>query len=109
MARPPLFSMHLVHTSLPNARAARQMADALISRRLAACVSVWPVRSTYRWKGRLVHAREYLLEAKTARPRAAMAWIKKNHPHVLPMIYSLRASSAEPHFSRWIKGRSRSE
>ena len=46
---------------------ARKIAHALVGQRLAACVSEIgvPVASTYRWKGKVESAREFLLLIKT--------------------------------------------
>jgi periplasmic divalent cation tolerance protein len=47
---------------------AERIASAVVEARLAACVNLLdaPVRSTYRWKGNVETAREFLLVIKTA-------------------------------------------
>src|SRR5690606_33245409 len=56
----------LVLTTCGSASAARDVAAALVERRLAACVNaVNGIFSTYRWQGRIVQEEECLLLIKT--------------------------------------------
>jgi uncharacterized protein involved in tolerance to divalent cations len=48
-----------------SAEEAEGVAAALVEARLAACAQVWPIGSTYRWQGKVEHAEEHRLEAKT--------------------------------------------
>ena len=52
---------------------AARIAQALVDARLAACVNIVqaPVRSVYRWKGKVETAREFLLVIKSSRRRFA--------------------------------------
>ncbi|MDE1798604.1 MAG: divalent-cation tolerance protein CutA [Candidatus Micrarchaeota archaeon] len=95
--------MRLVLTTVSSRAQARQMASALVSARLAACVSFHPVTSLFRWKGKVKFASEYALEIKTARPAAAMAWLGKNHPYELPALYSLKPSAVHSATRAWVK------
>ena len=57
---------HLVLVTAPTAREARTLARVVVGERLAACVNVvGPLRSIYRWQGKVEQAREYLLLIKT--------------------------------------------
>jgi len=50
----------LVITNLPDRAAAEKLADALIEKRVAACVNILaPCRSVYRWKGAVQHDEEH--------------------------------------------------
>lgn len=95
--------MHLVFTSVATRPQAAGMAKALVRAGLAACVSFRPIESVYSWKGDMVHAREYLLEIKTAKPAAVRAWLAKHHPYQLPMIYSQTTASVEARYAKWVK------
>ena len=44
---------------------AQRIADALIERRLAACVHLTPIASVYEWQGEVEHDEEILLNAIT--------------------------------------------
>ena len=55
----------LALTTEANAERAEQLAEALLERRLVACVSIHAVQSHYRWKGRLQCSHEAQLLMKT--------------------------------------------
>jgi periplasmic divalent cation tolerance protein len=54
-----------IHVTCGNQEEAAEIADALIARRLAACVHLTPVASVYRWDGSVEHDTEISLTAKT--------------------------------------------
>lgn len=93
----------LITTTVGTADEARGIADAVVTRRLAACVQVWPVQSHYRWQGALQHEGEWRLECKTAPARAddLIAPLRRLHPYALPelVVQSLRADSA---YAAWV-------
>lgn len=95
--------MHLVFTSVAKRADAAKMARTLVGSGLAACVSFRPIESVYSWKGGMAHAREFLLEIKTAKPAAARAWLAKHHPYQMPMIYSQTTASVEARYAKWVK------
>jgi periplasmic divalent cation tolerance protein len=96
----------VVFVTVPDARTASRMSDALVGERLAACVTAMPgARSTYRWKGKVEKAREVVLMIKT---RASLAKrlerrVRELHPYDVPEILAIRASSGEARYVRWIK------
>ena len=56
----------IVMTTWPDLAGARQFAQALLERRLAACINVLPeMRSIYRWQGELEQGTEHQLIIKT--------------------------------------------
>lgn len=82
-----------------------RIAEALVDRRLAACVHVGgPVTSTYRWQGALERTPEWVLTAVTTRERAsaAMALIVDLHPYELPSILAREVSATED-YTRWVR------
>jgi len=55
----------LVFTTAGSVDEARRIAEALVERKLAACVNIVPkVVSIYRWKGKIEEAEEWLLLVK---------------------------------------------
>lgn len=44
---------------------AKKLAKELVNKRLAACVNIFPIRSVYRWKGKLFDEKERALIVKT--------------------------------------------
>jgi periplasmic divalent cation tolerance protein len=80
----------LVRTTLGDMAAAEQLARALVEQRLAACVTLEPVRSIYRWQGAIADDTEVALLCKTAtdRAEALRARIAALHDYGLPVIES---------------------
>jgi periplasmic divalent cation tolerance protein len=87
-------------------REARAIANALVSRRLAACVqeACGPVHSTYRWKGKVESAKEFLLLIKTTRKRfaAVSETVKQLHSYDVPEIIALGVRAGSADYLRWI-------
>jgi periplasmic divalent cation tolerance protein len=85
---------------------ARKIAQALVERRLAACVQEIgvPVRSMYRWKGRVESANEVLLLIKTSRKRfsAVSTLVKKLHSYEVPEIIALNIADGSREYLDWI-------
>jgi len=60
----------LVLTTCPDAACAERIARALVEEELAACVNILPpMRSIYRWKGKIEDATEQLLVIKSVLER----------------------------------------
>jgi periplasmic divalent cation tolerance protein len=85
---------------------ARKIAQALVQRRLAACAQEIgvPVRSIYRWKGRVESANEVLLLIKTSRKRfsAVSTLVKKLHSYEVPEIIALNIAEGSREYLDWI-------
>jgi periplasmic divalent cation tolerance protein len=84
---------------------AEEIADRLVSNRLAACVNISaPVRSVYRWQGQVESAPEWLLTIKTARSRfdELSAAIQSLHSYELPEIIALPIAAGFAPYLRWI-------
>jgi periplasmic divalent cation tolerance protein len=92
-------------TTLPDEAAARELARALISARLAACINIMPrMTSIYSWKGKLEEGQEHLLIIKTRSERYAAIEqaIKAQHPYELPEIIATPISHGLPEYMNWI-------
>lgn len=96
--------MKIIVTAVKARAQAKKISDALLSKRLAACVSFWKIDSSYRWKGKIVHGTEYHIECKCADAKAAKTsnFIQKNHPYSVPMVYTISVSSVAPKYSNWL-------
>ena len=84
---------------------ARRIAQALVERRLAACINiVGPIQSVYRWKGAVESAAEHLLIIKTtaaAFPRVRDA-IRELHSYDLPECVMLSIEAGSEDYLNWI-------
>ena len=84
----------------------RKIAQALVERRLAACVNiVGPIHSVYRWKGAVESAPEHLLIIKTtsaAFPQVRDA-IRELHSYELPECILLPIEAGSEDYLKWIE------
>jgi len=97
----------IVLTTLSDEQQASEFADALVEQRLAACVNIiGPIRSIYRWKGRVEREREFLLVIKTTSEQAARleATFKELHPYELPERVELSVEGGSEEYLAWIAG-----
>ena len=89
-----------------SAKEAQRIARALVEARLAACGNILeaPVRSIYRWKGKIESAREYLLIIKTSRRRFAALrnTVKELHSYDVPEIIALPVAAGSTAYLNWI-------
>lgn len=83
---------------------AARLAEALIARRLAACVQALPIESWYRWEGKLAQAAEVLLLIKTTAAKAteAEACLKALHSYDLPEIIVLPVADGFAPYLDWV-------
>ncbi len=97
----------VVFTNLPDRGAAEKLADALIAKRLAACVNILaPCRSVYRWQGAVQHDEEHPMFIKTTAERYAAleAEIRAGHPYELPEIVAFSVERGLPAYLAWVAG-----
>ena len=95
----------LVLTNLPDRATAEKLAEALIRKRVAACVNILaPCRSVYRWKGEVQQDEEHPMLIKTTRERYAAleAEIRKAHPYELPEIVAVPIEHGLPAYLAWV-------
>ena len=95
----------LVLTNLPDRDAAVKLAEALVGRRLAACVNVLAeCTSIYRWKGAVENAREVplLIKSRSALYDELEAAINELHPYELPEIIAVPVVRGLPEYLAWV-------
>lgn len=84
---------------------AESISKALIEKRLAGCISIFPgVSSIYRWEGKIQQSKEVLLMIKTHSRlyRKLEKEIKKLHSYEVPEIISLEIKSGSHSYLKWI-------
>ncbi len=91
-------------TSLPDRAAAKAMAQALIAKRLVACVQMMPIESIYEWQGAVEEAAEILLLCKMKREDYAEAekLILAQHPYETPEVVLLPIEAGSSAYLAWI-------
>ena len=95
----------LVFSTVQSAEDADRMARELVAQSLVACVQIdGPVRSHYRWAGKVECAEEYRLLLKTS--RKAWPQLKEKllqiHPYEEPEILMLEVGEASAGYREWV-------
>jgi len=94
----------LVLTTFP-VDGADALAIALVEERLAACVNVLePMRSIYRWKGRVETSveRQVIIKTAAAKVAALEVRVRELHPYDLPEFIVLGIDSGSHAYLAWL-------
>ena len=77
---------------------------AVVERRLAACGQTWPIRSCYRWAGKVVDDEEHVLLLKSvdAHFGAVCGVIRSLHSYDLPSIVMIPLEGYGPGYLEWL-------
>lgn len=86
---------------------ADRLADMLVNGNLAACVQILPpIRSVYRWQGRIERSSEVLLIAKTAADKFVELEqrVRAMHSYETPEIVALPVTAISEPYRKWLFG-----
>ncbi len=83
---------------------AESIARGLVTAKLAACVSLYPVSSIYRWQGDLCQDEEWQLLIKTALDqfKRVEAKVQELHSYEVPEIVALPFVDGSPSYLAWM-------
>jgi periplasmic divalent cation tolerance protein len=83
-----------------------KIAHSLVEERLAACVNlISPVRSIYRWEGKIWDEKEWILIIKTQKKRfeEVEKKVKSLHSYSVPEIISLPIVEGASSYLKWVE------
>lgn len=95
----------IVLTTCPDAANAERIARTLVAEGLAACVNILPpMRSIYRWQGKIEDGSEQLLVIKSATARFPVIRdrLRALHPYELPEIIAVPIVDGLPAYLAWL-------
>lgn len=95
----------IVLTTCPDVAVAERIARILVEEGLVACVNILaPMRSIYKWRGRIEDASEYLLVIKSAQARfpEIRDRLRSLHPYELPEIIAVPIADGLPEYLAWL-------
>lgn len=89
---------------------AQEIAGALVSDRLAACVNLYPIHSVYTWEGKVEQAAEWQLVIKTDLALFAKIadLLDMLHPYEVPEILALPIQQGSAPYLAWMADSTRS-
>jgi len=100
----------MVMTTVGQEGEGHALAERLIEKKLAACVSIQsPCTSIYTWKGKVEKEREFILVIKSVPDRLdpLVTEIRNIHPYECPEILRIDADSVNPGYTEWLKEQTR--
>lgn len=98
-------SYQLLLTTCGDMESAEHLAEALLARQLAACVTILPgARSLYMWQGSLQRETEYVLLIKSRADRlsALRECLLTEHPYELPELIAVPIEGGLEAYLGWL-------
>ena|SRR3989338_2686807 len=92
-------------TTVPKKSIAEKISKVLVAKRLAACVQTGgPIKSVYRWKGKVETTREWVCVIKTRDKLYAKVekTIKQIHPYEVPEIIAMPITRSSRDYLKWL-------
>ncbi|ELK08211.1 Protein CutA like protein [Pteropus alecto] len=96
----------IVFVNCPNEQIARDIARAILDKKLAASVNILPKASSlYFWNGEIEEATEILLliKTKTSKVHVLSSYIRLVHPFEIPEVFSVPMDQGDVHYLKWLE------
>lgn len=102
---PGMITPGIVLTTVGCREEGDRIATALITENLAACITLFPISSIYRWQGETCNASEIQLLIKTDLNRfeQIQARIQQLHSYDLPEVVALPITQGSEAYLTWIQ------
>ena len=95
--------MTIIYITCKDEEEAVKISKHLINKRLIACSNMYPIRSMYKWQGKLQDEKEFVLMAKTIEKNYGKIKeeVKKIHSYDVPCILKIEAEANES-YDKWV-------
>lgn len=96
----------MVYLTAANRAEAEKLAEVLVGEGAAACVNLLgPIASVYRWEGRVEHAEEIAMIAKTTSAAFTRLeeLVRQHHSYTCPCIVAWPLSGGHAPFLDWVR------
>ncbi len=93
-----------VYTTVAGQEEARQMARAVVERKLAACAQISEIESFYPWKGAVQNEAEWRILFKTRAEQftALEVAIRELHTYELPAVHAVAIEHVSQPYAAWV-------
>ncbi|XP_005389550.1 PREDICTED: protein CutA isoform X1 [Chinchilla lanigera] len=98
-------SVSAAFVTCPNEKVAKEIARAVVEKRLAACVNLIPqITSIYEWKGKIEEDSEVLMMIKTQSSLvpALTEFVRSVHPYEVAEVIALPVEQGNPPYLHWV-------
>jgi periplasmic divalent cation tolerance protein len=95
----------MVLTTCGKKRAAEKLANLAVRKKLSACGQViGPIKSIYRWEGKVETKEEWMVFFKTgaSKYKRLEKVLRENHPYDVPEIIALPVEKGSEDYFKWI-------
>ncbi len=95
----------IVKTTCFSKKEAKNIANILIKKKLAACIQINKIKSFYKWEDKICRDKEFLLSIKTRKKSFSKIKkeIKKLHSYDVPEIISIKIDKTSKEYIAFIK------
>ena len=95
--------MTLVYITCRDSKEAEKISLHLLKKRLIACANIFPIKSVYWWKGKIVNDKENVIIAKTNNKnfKKLESEVKKIHSYEIQCILRINAT-ANKEYLEWL-------
>lgn len=96
-------SFLLIYITHPDHKTAKRISERLISEKYVACSNIFPIESSYWWKGEIENEDEFVSIVKTRCSHFEIIErkVKELHPYDIPCIMALEVQANED-YEKWI-------
>ncbi len=96
--------MTLVYITCKDKKEAETISMQLLRKRLIACANIFPIKSMYRWKGKIESQKETVILAKTLKKNFTKIKeeVSRLHSYEIPCILKIGAKANES-YDDWVK------
>jgi periplasmic divalent cation tolerance protein len=100
----PTKEARIVLVTAPSEAEANAIARHLVEQQIAACVSLTPIHSIYRWDNAVESSSEFQLSIKTTANRlsALASAIREMHPYGVPEFLVVECSAGSAQYLAWL-------
>ncbi len=95
----------VIKTTYPNLLQAQNLAELLISQKLAACVQFCEISSIFSWNNKITSEKEILVNIKTTANlyNQVEKVILDHHPYQIPQIIAVKCENVLANYAAWIE------
>lgn len=93
-----------IYITNPDKKTAKEIAECLLSKKLAACANIFSIQSLYFWKNKLNNDNEFVLIVKSFEDKYEKIEkeIRKIHPYKIPLIAKISVNINDDYLN-WMK------
>ena len=95
----------LLYVICNDKKEAKKIALKLLEKRLIACANIFPVKSMYSWKGKVIQENEHVIVMKTLKQKFTKikAEILKIHSYDVPCIVGYEMKAGHADYLKWLR------